>query len=300
MVTVRNAERPLKLYSVKLAQSNYPVAEIGRFQCSDPLLNDIWEISKHTTRLCMEDTFVDCPAFEQTYWVGDARNEALVNYYLFGDDAIVSRCLRLVPGSKFQSPLYADQVPSGWSSVIPNWTFFWINACLELYQHSGDRQFAENIRPHIAYTLEHYLQKIDDRGLLYIKGWNLLDWAPIDQPNDGVVTHQNMFLVKALRSAAALAAEFGDSAAASEYEAHADRLRDAINAHLWSEKEQAYIDCIHADGTASEKLSMQTQTVAFLCDIPTGDRLLAVQQMLEEPPTRFVQIGSPFMSFFYY
>ncbi len=77
----------------------------------------------------MEDTFVDCPAFEQVFWVGDSRNEALVSNYLYGVNDIVKRCLRLVPGSKDQTPLYADQVPSGWSSVIPNWTFFWAIAC---------------------------------------------------------------------------------------------------------------------------------------------------------------------------
>jgi hypothetical protein len=46
----------------------------------------------------MEDTFVDCPAYEQVFWVGDSRNEALVNYYVFGALDIVKRCLRLVPG----------------------------------------------------------------------------------------------------------------------------------------------------------------------------------------------------------
>jgi len=122
-IVIRNAARPVKLYEVKLLQSNYPVADVGKFRSSDPLLDNIWTISKETTRLCMEDTFVDCPAFEQAYWVGDARNEALVNYYTFGAREIVERSLKLVPGSSFQTPLYADQVPSGWNSVSPYWTF---------------------------------------------------------------------------------------------------------------------------------------------------------------------------------
>src|SRR5690606_559826 len=142
MVTVRNAIRPVKFYGIRMLQSNYPVAEIGRFHSSDALLNEVWEISKHTTQLCLEDTFVDCPAYEQVFWVGDSRNEALVHYYLFGDPAIVKRCLRLVPSSKVQTPLYVDQVPSGWNSVIPNWTFFWAIACYEYYEQTGDVAFA--------------------------------------------------------------------------------------------------------------------------------------------------------------
>jgi alpha-L-rhamnosidase len=299
MVTVRGADSCLKIYNAALLQSNYPVAEIGQFQCSDPLLNDIWQISKHTTRLCMEDTFVDCPAYEQTFWVGDARNEALVNYYLFGDEAIVKRCLRLVPGSKFQSPLFANQVPSGWNSVIPNWTFFWVIACLELFQYNGESEFAEEIWTDVKYTLDHYLEFLDERGLLNIQSWNLLDWAPIDQPNDGVVAHQNMFFVKALRSAAQLAAGI-DNETAPRYTSCANQLRDAINAFLWSENRQAFLDCIHADGHMSETFSMQTQVVAYLCDIADGPRLNHLINYVVAPPKEFVQIGSPFMSFFHY
>ncbi|MDF2924170.1 MAG: alpha-L-rhamnosidase [Paenibacillaceae bacterium] len=299
MIVVRGSSIPVKLQHVHFLQSNYPVAEIGRFKCSDPLLNDIWEISQHTTRLCMEDTFVDCPAFEQAFWVGDARNEALVNYYLFGDTAIVKRCLEMVPDSSFQSPLYGDQVPSGWSSVIPNWTFFWSTACLELYRYSGDLDFAGRIWPAVRFTLDHYLQKLDNNGLLNMKGWNLLDWAPIDQPNNGTVTHQNMFLVQALRSAAALAEASGDEGA-QQYLAHAGRLQAAINAGLWSEEHQAYVDCIHADGRVSTIFSMQTQVVAYLCDIAPDNRRSRLEEYLAAPPADFVAIGSPFMSFFHY
>src|SRR5699024_8592074 len=103
--------RPLKIHGIQMIQSNYPVAEIGQFSSSDMMLNEIYEISRHTTRLCMEDTFVDCSAYEQAFWVGDSRNESLVNYYVFGDQEIVKRCLRLVPNSRHQTPLYNNQVP---------------------------------------------------------------------------------------------------------------------------------------------------------------------------------------------
>ncbi|MBP1995871.1 family 78 glycoside hydrolase catalytic domain [Paenibacillus eucommiae] len=300
MLTVRSGGAPVKIYEVKMLQSNYPVAEVGRFQCSDPLLNDIWQISQHTTKLCMEDTFVDCPAYEQVFWVGDARNEALVSNYLYGVNDIVKRCLRLVPGSKVQTPLYADQVPSGWSSVIPNWTFFWAIACQEYYEQTGDRLFAEEMYPHIKYTLDHYLAQIDENGLFNIKGWNLLDWSPIDQPNEGIVTHQNCFLMKTLFTAAEMASKFGDLQGQASMTEAAEALRTAINLHLWNAEEQAYIDCIHADGRRSDILSMQTQVVAYLTGVAEGERKERMDHFLIDTPKHFVQIGSPFMSFFYY
>ncbi|MBM7568207.1 family 78 glycoside hydrolase catalytic domain [Paenibacillus sacheonensis] len=299
-VTVRGASRPVKLFDVKLLQSNFPVSNAGTFQSSDAMLNEIWCISRDTTRMCMEDTFVDCPAYEQTFWVGDARNASLINYYAFGSTEIVERILRLVPESAFQTPLYGDQVPSGWSSAIPNWTFFWVTACLEHYEYTGNAAFARELWPHVRFTLEHYLEKIDERGLLRIKGWNLLDWAAFEQPEDGVVSPQNMFLVKALRDAALLAAAAEDEAEQGKFEDAADRLRSAINAHLWDERRQAYIDCIHVDGSPSSTLSMQTQVVASLCGIADGERAETLKGYIMNPPAAFVQIGSPFMSFFYH
>ncbi len=291
---------PVRIYSVRWIQSSYPVAEVGRFQSSDAKLNDIWAISRDTTRLCMQDTFVDCPAYEQVFWVGDSRNEALFSYYLFGAEPLVKRGLRLVPGSRLYTPLYTTQVPSGWNSVIPNWTFFWVFACWEYYERTGDCSFAAEMWPHIRKTLDHYLAKIGALGMLNIKAWNFLDWAPVDQPQNGVVAHQNMFFVKALHTAAEFGENANDRTAVVYYREAAERLRQAINRHLWAEGKQAYADCLHADGSLSTTFSMQTQTVAYLCDIPYGERTAPLERYLLDPPPAFVQLGSPFMSFFYY
>ena len=299
MLTVRHARAPLRVHGVGVVQSTYPVSQAGTFRCSDPLLNDIWEISRLTTKLCMEDTFVDCPAYEQTFWVGDSRNEALIAYYLFGAEELVRRCLRLVPGSRRYTPLYMDQVPSGWVSVIPNWTFLWVMACREYYERTGDLAFVQGIWPDIQYTLDHYLQHLNGDGLLEISAWNLLDWAPIDQPNSGVVTHQNCFLVRALMDADELGRSAGDETA-RRYAERARELAAAINAHLWSPQHRAYIDSIHADGRRSDTLSMQTQVVALLTGVAEGDRAEVVRSYITSPPAGWVQIGSPFMSFFLY
>lgn len=300
VVTIRGAAGPVKLHEVYMVQSTYPVAEAGTFQSSDALLNDIWSISQHTTRLCMEDTFVDCPAYEQTFWVGDSRNEALVNYYVFGELDIVKRCLRLVPGSKDRSPLYMDQVPSGWTSVIPNWTFFWVLATAEYIEHTGDKAFAAEMWPHVRFTLEHYLTYINAQGLLEMRGWNLLDWAPIDQPNEGIVTHQNLFLAKTLQQAAQMAEVAGTANEGAAFAESAALLAQAINDRLWDERRGAYLDCIHADGRRSDIYSMQTQVVALLCEVAQDERRAQLEAYLLQPPASFVQIGSPFMSFFYY
>ena len=298
-VAVRGASRPVKFRSVSAIQSTYPLAQVGNFSCADRLLTDIWELSAHTVRMCSEDTFVDCPAYEQVFWVGDSRNEALVSRYVYGNTANIRRCLELVPQSASQTPLLCDQVPSMWDSVIPNWTFAWMIACGEQYTYTGDVSFVKGILPAVRAAMEAYLGHLDGRGLLNIEAWNLLDWAPSDQPNAGVVTHQTMFMVKALRELARLSQAAGEDP--SPWTARADALRAAINVHLWDGGRQAYLDCIHADGRSSTITSIQTQIVALLCDIPRErERAAAVHRLVLRPPADFVQVCSPFMAFFQY
>jgi hypothetical protein len=299
MVTIRETAGPVRLHNLVFHQSNYPAPEVGRFQCSDALLNDIWEISRHTTRVCMEDTFVDCPTYEQVFWVGDSRNESLVAYYAFGAEPLVRRCLRLVPDSREQTPFYASQVPSGWNNVIPNWTFLWVLACREHYERTGDLDFVREMVPQVRFTLDRYIEQRNAAGLLAMSAWNLLDLAPLDQPNDGVVAHQNCFLVAALQAAADLA-DLAGADGADRYRHAAGDLAGAINAELWSEERDAYIDAIHLDGRRSDIFSVPTQVIAYLTGVATGERARRVEQLLLDPPADFVPIGSPFVSFFHY
>ena len=85
---------PVRIQSLRLVESTYPVVEEGTFRCSDLELEKVYEISRRTLKLCMEDTFTDCPLYEQTLWVGDARSESLFAMSCFGAYDLVRRCIR--------------------------------------------------------------------------------------------------------------------------------------------------------------------------------------------------------------
>lgn len=300
MLTFRNQIRPIKLYRIFVHLSTYPVACVGQFECSDWQLNKIWEISKHTTRLCMEDTFVDCPAYEQVFWVGDSRNEALINYYVFGAYEIVRHCLKLAAKSMERSPLPECNVPSGHQAVITAWALFWINACREYYEYTQDKEFLGEMYPFLIKAARGFIQKINNNGLLELQAFNMLDWAPMDTPDKGVVTHQNAELVKALKDIAVVARILGNECDAGEFDDRAQKIKKAINKYLWDEKRHAYIDCIHENGERSKIISMQTNVMVYLCDCSKSDRKEKLEEYLFNAPKDFVQIGSPFMSFFYF
>jgi alpha-L-rhamnosidase len=297
-LTIRNLTAPLKIHNVRCLLNTYPVTERGQFHCSDYLLNRIWEMCAYTTRLCMEDAFVDCPTYEQTFWVGDSRNEALINYYTFGELAMPKRCWHLVAESLKRSKLPESQVPSGWQDVIPAWSLLWVMACEEYYLYSGDRAFLQEIYPALAKTCTNFLTYINSQGLFEIEAWNLMDWAPMDTPDSGVVTHQNAWLVEALRRTAKVAQLLGEKEDEARFLLEAEKLIFAINEHLWSEENQAFIDCIHADGTRSDVISQQTNTVVYLCSAATMERQKIIAEYVKDVPAHWTRVGSPFMSFF--
>ncbi|MCX7796362.1 MAG: glycoside hydrolase family 78 protein [bacterium] len=300
MITIRNLKKPLKFYSIKTYLSTYPLAELGSFYSSDYQLNKIWEISKHTERLCMEDTYVDCPAYEQTFWVGDSRNEALINYYTFGAYQLSKRCLRLVPKSLYRSILPESQVPSGWQNILTAWTLLWMSACKEYYMFTGDGDFLKEIYPSLMKTARNFEGFINEKGLLEITAWNMLDWAPMDTPDSGIVTHQNALLAKALRDVAYISEVLGKNEDRDYLLRFSNNLKEAINRYLWDEESKAYIDSLHTDGQILKVISQQTNTIVYLCDCAEGERREILEKYLLEPPENFVKIGSPFMSFFYF
>jgi hypothetical protein len=272
--------------------------ERGKFVSNDPLLNEIWKMGRYTTRLCMEDTFVDCPAYEQTFYVGDSRNEGLVNYAAFGEHLLSRRCLLLAADSLKCSPVVESHVPSGWKNILPAWSLLWVLACEEFYQVTGDLKFVRKIYPAIARQNSNFAEMLID-GLVSINALNMLDWAPMDTPNDAIaVTHQNAWYAESLRRSAILAGILGKKQEAKKWLDIRERVKKAINRRLWNEKRKAYIDCIRRDGTRSLVISQQTNTVVFLCDCATARRMGIIENYIATCPADFVKAGSPFMMFF--
>ncbi|NMB25758.1 MAG: alpha-L-rhamnosidase [Firmicutes bacterium] len=302
LLTIRNLQEPMVIGDIRCLLNTYPYRNRAYFQCSDYLLNEIWEMCRYTTRLCSEDTYVDCPAYEQAFWVGDARNEALIDYYVNGDYRLAKRCLGLVAKSLERSPLPESQVPSGWQDILTAWSLLWVLASKEHYDYTGDEKFLRELYPALRQTCRTFLRDyLNEDNLLEIEAWNMLDWAPMDTPREGVVTHQNAWLVKALREVAKIAVAL-DVATSKEdhllFTEGADKIKEAINRHLWSKEHQAFVDCRHVDGRLSEIVSQQTNTIVYLCDCVDGERKELMAKYVGSVPEDWVSIGSPFMMFF--
>lgn len=297
-MTLRNMRSPVSIRNLQLVESTYPVDAIGQFSCSDARLDKIWEISSRTLKLCMEDTFTDCPLYEQTHWVGDARNESLFAYGVFGATDLGRRCIRISAQSLERYPLVGCQTPSCWDCLLPAWSFLWGISTWDYYWHTGDREFLREIFPSVIRNLKGAEGYVTKDGLFSGPFWNMFDWTPIDQ-GQKTVLHNTLFMIGAIRAARQAAGVIGESQYNNWLDQLQERLTQGVN-RLWDPVRGAYPDAIRDDGSISPSTSQHTSFLAVLYDVIRPDQLDAAKRNLLEPPEKMVRIGSPFAVLYLY
>ena len=297
-LTLRNQRGPVRLRHFGLVESTYPVNAVGSFACSDGRLEKIWQISTHTLKLCMEDTFTDCPLYEQTHWVGDARNESLLAYSVFGATDLGQRCVRLTGQSLEHYPIAGCQTPSSWDVLLPAWSFLWGISTWDSYWYSGDKQVLREVWPDVIRNLRGAEKCVNEQGLFAGPYWNMFDWTASDQQHKAVL-HNTMFMIGAIDAAIKEADVLGESAEATRLKALRSRLVAAVN-RLWDPQKKAYPDSVHEDGTLSRSTSQHTSFLAVLYDIVEPGHLDDARRNMVDPPPGMVAIGSPFAALYLY
>ncbi|HRT09859.1 MAG TPA: alpha-L-rhamnosidase C-terminal domain-containing protein, partial [Candidatus Paceibacterota bacterium] len=297
-ITLRHQRTPVQIRKFQLISSTYPVNQAGSFACSDARLERIWDISTRTLKLCMEDTYTDCPLYEQTHWVGDARNESLLAYGAFGAYDLASRCIRITAQSLERFPITGCQTPSGWDTLLPAWSFLWGISTWDYYFETGDREFLAAMYPAVIRNLKGAESFTNEQGLFSGPFWNMFDWSGSDQGRRTVV-HNSMFIVGAIDAALKEAEVLGQAADAAWLRQYRARLVQGINA-LWDPARNAYPDSVHDDGKPSPSVSQHTSFLGLLYNIVPEAWREAARQNLVRPPEKMVRLGSPFAALYLY
>jgi len=234
--------------------------------------------------------------YEQTLWVGDARNESLFAYTLFGGVDIARNCIEITAQSLNRYPMTGCQVPSCWDCILPAWSFLWGISVWEHYWYTGDKKWLKKLWPAVRKNLEGAFRFIDKNGLFSADFWNLFDWAKIDQEHDCVL-HNSMFLIGAIDAAIQCANTLQKNPFAKTLLIKRKQLVAATN-KLWDEKRKCYPDSIHEDGTISPSNSQHTAFLSILYDIvPNRHRRHAIRNMVKPAPDT-IRVGSPFAIMF--
>lgn len=298
-MTIRNQRSAVRIRNFKLIESTYPVNSAGSFQCSDQMLNKVWENSARTLKLCMEDVYTDCPLYEQTLWVGDARNESLFAYGVFGAYNLAARCIKLAAQSLERYPIVSCQVPSSWDCLLPAWSFLWGISVWEYYWFTGDDKFLKKLWPAVIKNLKGAHSLIDEKtGLFSGPFWNMFDWTGIDQDRKTVL-HNSMFVVGAIDAALKTAKVLGDKKHTLWLKQFQKDLNKSLNV-CWDNKKKSYPDSIHDNGSPSDSSCQHTSFLSILYDIIQKKNLAPAIRNITKPSKDMIKIGSPFAMLYLY
>lgn len=238
LLVFRDVARPLKVHAVDYTFTSYPVERRGSFECSDPLLNRIWETGAYTQQLCMHDAYVDCPWREQAQWWGDARVQWRVNMAVFGDHALLRRGIRQAAQSQIHDGLTYGLFPCECHScILPDYTLVWICSIWDYYRYSGDDSPVREHFDAVVRALE-WFERFAGRAHLcgYPSNgtWLFLDWAPLFK--GGYSTTFTLQYLEALQVAVRMARHLGRAAEARKYAALAGKVGRAAVRAFWDPK----------------------------------------------------------------
>ncbi len=171
------------LSGLSYRETSYAADFTGAFTSSEPALDLLWTKAARTTRLCMRDTFMDCPDRERSSWPGDSANAFEVAFRTLdrSADAMVEKTLRefaawaspggnlwgAVPTSRFEGSFreFPAQTLGMLGFGIRTW---WLN--------TGNRDLLAALYPAMRrYLLE--LFKVE-QGLVLHRGPWAVGWGP--------------------------------------------------------------------------------------------------------------------------
>ncbi len=148
-------------------QSALPIR--ARFQCGDPTINRLWQISCHTLRVCSQEIHVDCPTREQTSAWGDAVWTGCWAARLTGDASALRHLLRTmqqVQQPDGQLPCYAfSDLHSG---PMFDYTLIAARGVWLYLLATGDRALAAELVPTVDRILDWYRRRIGPSGLIEV------------------------------------------------------------------------------------------------------------------------------------
>lgn len=272
-LTIRRCPRPLRVSRVALRETGYPVEVSGQFECSDPLLNRIWQAGVITLQRCMHDGYVDCPSREQRQWM-DGYISARINYIVFGDAQLAAQMLRQVEQSQQPDGLTMMAAPGDFARLgftnVPEFCLYWIMMIDDFVLYTGDRGIVRELFPAVVRALRWFERHLNPEELLAdLPHWVFVDWAELDK--HGQVTALNAHFVAALRAAARLAEVCHYQHESTYFGALAARVSAAVNTLLWDQERQLYVDA-RQHGKRGRRTSQQANAAAIAYGVAPRER----------------------------
>jgi alpha-L-rhamnosidase len=300
---IETKSEPLEILSYQLEYSGYPYPEMATFESDNSRLNEIFEMSKRTLRMCSGETYYDTPFYEQLSYGGDNRPISAISTYNSNDDRLLREVLRLYPQSENkETGLFKSAYPSRFDFDMGSWSMGWIQTLHDYYFMRGDSAFVKQFSGKIDGVLRFNERHLDERtGMIgTVKNQNFIDWSitkgSLPRPNEMREMKQSalltLYFAHTLDCTAKLYKELGLKEKAAHWEQLSKGIKSAVYTNCWDAEKQLFRD--YAD---KEIFSQHTNIMAILCELlPPSEQSALLNRILTW--TGFEEMASSYFSFF--
>lgn len=257
--------------------------DVPFFECSDPLLNDIWRIGRRTVDMCSQDAYLDCPSREQRGWTGDSVVHQLVDFTSNLDWSLARWNVEMAgsPRADGMLPMAAGG-DFEWldRTMIPDWALHWVHALSNVWMYTGDADFVGSLLPVAERVLRWFVPFQDRDGLLEdVTGWVIIDWSAVT--TTGKSAALNALWARALSDFATMAEGLGDRGRA----AWADERRTSVARgfeQFWDNGREVYVDNI-VGATPGRTVSQHSNAAALVAGLVSEQRAPGLAETMTDP-----------------
>jgi hypothetical protein len=294
---VQTAGDALTLERLELEETGYPLAPTAHFAAGDARLAEAIPPMIRVMQMCMHETYMDCPYYEQMMYIGDTRLEVLTTYAITADDRMPRKALQMFDASRRASTLglTLSRWPVRHSQVIPPFAMWWLCMVHDFALWRGDAALVRSLMPGVHAVIDAFDRYTGADGLLGAPpGWNFTDWTPqwrsweprqapaagmppeADRAPSGLLNWQWVYT---LHRVSELEQWLGEPERAARAQRRAQELADRTDAAFWDAGRGLY-----ADNLDKTSFSEHTQCLALLSGrLPEQRRKPLAQGLLNDP-----------------
>lgn len=302
---VNHSGAPAEIERFALISTHYPVRSEGAFRCSDRALERVYDVCRHTLKICRQSLHLDSPRHQETLGcTGDYYIESLMTYFTFGDP-------RLIREDVIRT---ADWLNSADGFMFhTTYSLIWAEMLRELFMFTGDKALLFETRPALDRLLSRFADYVGESGLIETPpSWMFVDWITVDDlsmhhpPKALGQTVLTALYHRALNTAADIERRMGDECAARDCEARAEKVKSAFNALLYDKARGLYFDGLNTpqmpctrplppnmtdvsafmpQNVGKRYYSKQANTMAVLCGLCAGEKAQSIMRRVMEDET---------------
>ncbi len=295
---VDNSPNVLTTENVKFIRRHYELdCSRSSFSSSDAMLNQVWDLMKHSLTVGAQEEFVDTPTREKGGFLGDAWSQGVAAMTATGDRVMNLRALLEFLDSQDQywpdGRLNAVYPNSDGGRDIPDYTQSYLVWAWDYYKQTGNERFLSDNYDKLKKVAEYVdTYKNETTGLIHnLAGgggaylYGIIDWpAQMRYGYDMKVESRTVVDAYAYIDfdiISKIADVLGNTADRDIYRAKAVAMEDAINSKLLNEQ-GVYVDGLYSGLSQSSHVSQHANMFPMAMGIVPEVNFSSVIEAIKE------------------